>query len=133
MLNSVVLIGRLARDPDLRFTNGGDAVANFAIAVDRPFTNAQGEHEVDFIEIVCWKNLAESVANHLTKGRLVAVQGRLQIRSYEAKDGTKRKVAEVVAGSVRFLDRAKSDTERLQESFGGTEVDLDNYAPVEGL
>lgn len=104
MLNTVVLIGRLTRDPELRYTPGGAAVAGFALAVDRPFTNQQGERETDFIDIVCWRQLAEQVANHLGKGRLVAVEGRLQIRSYETQDGQRRKVAEVVANNVRFLD-----------------------------
>lgn len=104
MLNTVVLIGRLTRDPELRYTAGGAAVANFSLAVDRPFTNQQGERETDFIDIVCWRQLAEQVANHLGKGRLVAVEGRLQIRSYETQDGQRRKVAEIVANTVRFLD-----------------------------
>lgn len=107
MLNRVILIGRLTRDPELRYTGGGTAVASFSLAVDRPFTNQQGERETDFIDIVCWRQLAEQVAQHLTKGRLVAVEGRLQIRSYETQDGQRRKVAEVVAQTVRFLDRPR--------------------------
>jgi single-strand DNA-binding protein len=108
VLNSVVLIGRLTRDPELRYTPSGDAVCNFTVAVDRPFATS-GKHDTDFIEIVCWRKSAEIVSEHLSKGRLVAVEGRLQIRSYEAKDGGKRKVAEVVASSVRFLDRGRTD------------------------
>lgn len=107
MLNRIVLIGRLTRDPELRYTSSGVAVASFSLAVDRAFSNQQGERETDFIDIVAWRKLAETVSGHLQKGRLVAVQGRLQIRSYETQDGQKRKAAEVVADDVRFLDRPR--------------------------
>jgi single-strand DNA-binding protein len=107
VLNTVILIGRLTRNPELRYTGAGTAVAGFTLAVDRPFSNQQGERETDFIDIVCWRQLAEQVSQHLTKGRLVAVEGRLQIRSYETQDGQRRKVAEVVANTVRFLDRPR--------------------------
>ncbi len=105
MLNRIVLIGRLTRDPELRYVPSGHPVASFTLAVDRSFANQQGERETDFIDIVAWRKLAEQVSQHLSKGRLVAVEGRLQIRSYEAQDGQKRRVAEVVADGVRFLDR----------------------------
>ena len=107
MLNKIILIGRLTRDPEMKYLANGTPVVNFSVAVDRPFTNAQGNKETDFIDIVAWRKLAETVANHLTKGRLIAVEGRLQIRSYETQDGAKRKVAEVVADSVQFLDFPK--------------------------
>jgi single-strand DNA-binding protein len=110
-VNHVVLIGRLARDPELRYTPNGVAVANFTIAVDRPFSSNKAEREADFIPIVVWQKLAETCANHLRKGRLVAVEGRLQIRSYDTKDGQRRRVAEVYANTVQFLDRAKEDGE----------------------
>ncbi len=105
MLNRIILIGRLTRDPELRYVPSGQPVASFSLAVDRPFVNQQGERGTDFIDIVAWRKLAEQVTQHLSKGRLVAVEGRLQIRSYETQDGQKRKVAEVVADAVRFLDR----------------------------
>ncbi|HVH31267.1 MAG TPA: single-stranded DNA-binding protein [bacterium] len=105
MLNRIILIGRLTRDPELRYVPSGQPVASFTLAVDRPFVNQQGERATDFIDIVAWRKLAEQVTQHLAKGRLVAVEGRLQIRSYETQDGQKRKVAEVVADAVRFLDR----------------------------
>lgn len=105
MLNRIILIGRLTRDPELRYVPSGQPVASFTLAVDRPFVNQQGERGTDFIDIVAWRRLAEQVTTHLSKGRLVAVEGRLQIRSYETQDGQKRKVAEVVADGVRFLDR----------------------------
>lgn len=109
MLNIVVLIGRLVRDPELRYTPQGVAVGNFTIAVDRPVTGEGGERQADFIDIVVWRKLAETVANHLQKGRLVAVKGRLQIRTYEGADGNRRRAAEVVAEEVRFLDRPRTE------------------------
>jgi single-strand DNA-binding protein len=110
VLNRIVLIGRLTRDPELRYVPSGHPVASFTLAVDRPFANQQGERETDFIDVVAWRKLAEQVSQHLSKGRLVAVEGRLQIRSYETQDGQKRKVAEVVADGVRFLDRKATGT-----------------------
>lgn len=107
MLNRVILIGRLTRDPELRYTPSGVPVASFTLAVDRPFTNQQGERGTDFIRIVAWRKLGETCSHNLTKGRLVAVEGRLQIRSYNASDGTRRQAAEVVADDVRFLDRPR--------------------------
>ena len=109
-MNHIVLIGRLTRDPELRYTPNGVAVANFDLAVDRPTTNQQGERETDFIRIVVWQKQAEHCANYLKKGRLVGVEGRLQIRSYETQDGQKRRVAEVIANFVQFLDRNREDT-----------------------
>ncbi|HHT72021.1 MAG: single-stranded DNA-binding protein [bacterium] len=121
MLNKVILIGRLTRDPELRYTASGIPVGRFTLAVDRSFTNQQGERETDFIDIVVWRKLAEVCANNLGKGRLVAVEGRLQIRSYETQDGQKRRVAEVVADNVRFLDWPK---ERSNAAGSGSEVDF---------
>lgn len=103
--NRVILIGRLTREPELRYTPNGHPVASFTLAVDRPRQNSQGEKEADFIDIVAWQKLAETCANYLGKGRLVAVEGRLQIRSYETSDGQKRKASEIVASTVRILDR----------------------------
>jgi len=106
MYNRIILIGRLTRDPELRYVPSGAPVASFSLAVDRPFRDQQGNRETDFIDIVAWRKLAEQVSQYMTKGRMVAVEGRLQIRSYETQDGQKRKVAEVVADGIRFLDRA---------------------------
>jgi single-strand DNA-binding protein len=100
-LNHIVLIGRLTRDPELRYTPNNVSVANFDLAVDRPVTNQAGEREADFIRIVVWQKTAELCANYLKKGRLCAVEGRLQIRSYEAQDGQKRRVAEVVTNQTK--------------------------------
>lgn len=107
MINRVILVGRMVADPELRFTPSGVAVANFRLAVNRPFTNAQGEREADFIDIVAWRQSAQFAADYLRKGRLVGVEGRLQVRSYTTNDGQRRKVAEVVADSVRALDRGR--------------------------
>jgi single-strand DNA-binding protein len=125
MLNQVVLIGRLTRDPELRYTPGnGVPVASFTLAVDRPFTNQQGEREADFINIVTWRKLAENCANYLQKGSLAAVTGRLQIRSYDDNQGIKRKVAEVVADNVRFLDRSgRSSEDPKSNEYDGPNVD----------
>lgn len=103
MLNRIVLIGRLTRDPELRFTPNGHAVCSFTLAVDRPFTNQDGNRETDFINIVVWNKQGENCAQYLAKGRLAAVDGRLQIRSYDGNDGQRRYVTEVIADNVRFL------------------------------
>jgi len=122
LLNRIVLVGRLARDPELRYTPSGKAVAGFTIAVNRRFANQQGEREADFIDIVVWGKLAETVANHLQKGRLVGLDGRLQIRSYQTQDGQKRRVAEVVADNVSFLDKPRTGAEEADLGGIGTEV-----------
>jgi len=103
MLNRVILIGRLTKDPEMRYTPSGAAVVTFSLAVDRSFKAASGERETDFINIVVWRQLAENCSKYLSKGKLAAVEGRLQIRNYETKDGQKRQAAEVVADDVRFL------------------------------
>lgn len=104
-MNKVLLIGRLTRDPELRFTPGsGAAVATFSLAVDRNYVSQNGQREADFINIVCWRKLAEHVANNLSKGRLVAVAGSIQTRKYQAQDGSNRYVTEIVATEVKFLD-----------------------------
>lgn len=110
MLNRVILVGRLTRDPELRYTsNGGVAVTSFSVAVNRKFTNQQGEREADFINIVTWRNLAENCAKYLKKGRLVALEGRIQSRKYENQEGRTVYVTEVVADEVKFLDRGESN------------------------
>lgn len=103
MLNRVVLIGRLTRDPELRFTSAGLAITRFSLAVDRNRTNKEGQRETDFINIVVFGKQAESCAEYLSKGKLAAVDGRLQIGQYEDKDGQKRSSTDVIAENVRFL------------------------------
>jgi single-strand DNA-binding protein len=104
MMNRVILVGRLTKDPELRYTPSGAAVATFTLAVNRTFTNQQGEREADFLNIVVWKRAAENAANFLKKGSLAGVDGRLQSRSYEGQDGRRVFVTEVVAESVQFLE-----------------------------
>ena len=103
-MNKVFLIGRLTRDPELRYTSSNIAVATFSIAVDRNFSNAAGEREADFINIVVWRKQAENVKNYMHKGSQVAIDCRIQTRSYDDTDGKKRYVTEVVADNVQFLD-----------------------------
>jgi single-strand DNA-binding protein len=127
-VNRIVLVGRLAQEPELRYTQTGIAVAKFTVAVNRPFVNQQGEREADFIDIVVWRNQAENCANYLSKGRLVGIDGRLQIRSYETADGQRRRVAEVVADRVEFLDRAR-DTDQGSEDNARQQIGDDSGFP----
>lgn len=114
MLNKIILMGRLTRDPDLRRTGSGTAVASFTLAVDRDFKSQGGEKETDFIDIVAWRSTAEFVSKYFTKGRMAVVEGRLQIRDWMDKEGNKRKSAEVIADNVYFGDS------KNKESSGGT-------------
>jgi len=105
LLNHIVLIGRLVRDPELRYTSNGTPVANFTLAVERNYRNREGERDVDYIKIVTWRKLAENVAHHLGKGRLVAVEGSLQIRKSQGKNDNRTYInPEVIANNVQFLD-----------------------------
>ncbi|EAD0589875.1 single-stranded DNA-binding protein [Listeria monocytogenes] len=104
MMNRVVLVGRLTKDPELRYTPAGVAVATFTLAVNRTFTNQQGEREADFINCVVWRKPAENVANFLKKGSMAGVDGRVQTRNYEGNDGKRVYVTEIVAESVQFLE-----------------------------
>ena len=103
-MNKIILMGRLTRDPEVRYTTTGKVVCQFTLAVDRPFTNQDGQREADFINIVVWGKIAELCGNSLTKGQRALVDGRLQLRSYDAKDGGKRYVTEVVAENFSLLD-----------------------------
>ena len=104
MINRTILVGRLTKDPDLRYTGNGNAVTSFTLACDRPFTNQQGERDADFIRCQVWKKAAENVANYLQKGSLAGVDGRIQTRSYDGQNG-RVFVTEVVADRVQFLDQ----------------------------
>ncbi|WP_433943500.1 single-stranded DNA-binding protein [Paenibacillus sp. SN-8-1] len=119
MLNRVILIGRLTKDPELRYTSAGVAVTQFTIAVDRPFTSQGGEREADFIPVVTWRQLAETCANYLRKGRLTAVEGRIQVRNYENNEGKRVYVTEVIADNVRFLE-GKKDNGDARGNHGDT-------------
>ena len=122
MLNRIICIGRLTKDPELRHTQSGTAVASFTIAVDRDFKNQNGEKEADFVNCVAWKGTAEFVSRYFTRGRMAVVEGRLQSRKYTDKDGNNRTAYEVVASSVYFGD-SKKDTDPLDKL-------ADDAAPV---
>lgn len=119
MLNKIFIMGRLTRDPELRRTQNGTAVAGFALAVDRDYKNADGTKETDFIEVVAWRSSAEFVSKYFTKGRMAIVEGRLQIRDWTDKDGNKRRNAEVVADNVYFGD-SKKEGDSSGGSYGGS-------------
>ncbi len=110
-MNRVILIGRLVRDPEVRVTQSGLSVTRMRIAVDRARTNAAGNREADFIDITVWGKQAETVGQYLKKGRLIAVDGRLQVRNYETPEGQKRTYYEVVAERVQFLDKASGPSD----------------------
>lgn len=120
MLNRVVLVGRLTRDPELRYTPNGVAVGNFNIAVNRPFKNQNGENEADFIQGVVWKKAAENLANYMKKGNLIGVDGRIQTRNYEGSDGKTVYVTEVVADSIQFLESKKNNNQGNQQQNNQT-------------
>ena len=109
MLNKIIIMGRLTRDPELRRTGSGTAVTSFSLACDRDFKSQSGDKETDFIEVVAWKNTAEFVSKYFSKGRMAVVEGRLQLRGWTDKDGNKRRSAEVVADSVYFADNRRPD------------------------
>ena len=120
MLNHIVLMGRLTRDPELRRTGSGVAVASFTLAVDRDYAVQGAEKETDFVDIVAWRNTAEFVSKYFTKGRMAVVSGRLQIRNWQDKEGNKRRSAEVVADNVYFGDskRDSADGGSFNQSQG---------------
>ena len=120
MLNKIIVMGRMVRNPELRRTNSGTAVASFTIACDRDFKSDSGEREVDFIECVAWRNTAEFVSKYFTKGRMSVVSGRLQTRNWTDKEGNKRKATEIVAESVYFGESKREELQSYaapQESF----------------
>lgn len=114
MINRVILVGRLTKDPELRYTPNGVAVCTFTLAVNRPFTNQQGERDVDFINCVTWRKTAENLANYQKKGNLIGIEGRIQTRSYEGVDGKRRYITEVIAESVQFLEPKKDEKTNQQ-------------------
>ncbi len=123
MLNRVILMGRLVSDPELKTTTSGISVTSFRIAVDRSYVKAGAERQADFIDIVAWRNTAEFVCRNFGKGSLIAVDGQLQSRQYQAKDGTNRTVVEVVADNVSFTGERRDNTSYSQAR--------DNYSQVE--
>ena len=132
MLNKVVLMGRLTKDPELRRTGSGTAVTSFSLACDRDFKSQIGDKETDFIEVVAWKNTAEFVSKYFSKGRMAVVEGRLQIRNWTDKSGNKRTTAEVVAENVYFADSKRSESnDNQKENFNALSGRLiDDFVPI---
>ncbi|WP_102026174.1 single-stranded DNA-binding protein [Salirhabdus sp. Marseille-P4669] len=119
MMNRVVLVGRLTKDPDLRYTPSGVAVANFTVACNRPFSNQQGNREADFINCVVWRKAAENLANYMKKGSLIGVDGRIQTRSYDNPEGKRVFITEVVAESIQFLESRGSSSPSQDRGSAG--------------
>ena len=127
MINRVVLVGRLTKDPDLRYTTSGVPVASFTLAVNRTYSNEQGERQADFINCVVWRKPAENTANYLRKGSLAGVEGRLETRSYDGNDGKKVFVTEVVCDSIQFLEPKQDSApgpKKEQKTLDITDDDL---------
>ena len=132
-MNRIILLGRLTKEPEVRYTNTGKVVASFTMAVDRPFTGQDGKREADFIPVVIWGKPAETIGNYVQKGHRVLVEGRLQIRSYDGKDGQKRWITEVIADRFEFIEKAGDKAAKPQasnapggfESMGEAVPDLD--------
>ena len=128
-MNKVIITGFVANDPESRTTSSGIANCTFRVAVQRRFANAQGVRESDFLTTVCWRQTAEYASKYLLKGRRVAVEGSIQTRTYDAQDGTKRYVTEIIADNIEILDRADAKPEAAQaapvQNGGFTEVDTD--------
>lgn len=148
MLNHIVIMGRLTRDPEMRKTGSGVAVANFTVAVDRDFNGQDGQKETDFIDCVAWRKTAEFVQKYFSKGKMIAVSGRLQVRSWTDKDGNKRRTAEIQADNIYFGESKGSDggirggsvsneggyptaEQYLQQNYGVSVVPGSDYAMLE--
>ena len=134
MLNRITVIGRLTKDPELRSTSNGVAVATFTIAVDRQYKSQNGEKETDFIPIVVWRGLAETCSKYLSKGNMVAIDGRLQIRNYENDKGERRTIAEIVAENAQFLT-PKGNTREDSNSaiFDRNSDELGEMEPIDDI
>ena len=127
-MNKIILLGRLTKDPEVRYTDSGKVVCQFTLAVDRPFTNPDGKREADFIPVVMWGKQAETAGNGLHHGNRALVDGRLQIRSYEGKDGNKHWVTEVIADRFEFIERRDDNKQKGMESLGQA-VPMDEDIP----
>ena len=130
-MNKVFLIGRLTKDPELRYTSNNIATTSFTVAINRTFTNQNGEREADFINVVVWRKQAENVKNYLNKGSQVAIDGRIQTRTYDGQDGQKRYVTEVVADNVQFLDSKSSGGNSGNNNNFATPAFNDNASPYD--
>ena len=129
MLNSVIIMGRLTRDPEMRHTQNGTAVASLTLACDRDFKPKNGEKETDFIDVVVWGKTAEFAANYFTKGRMAIVEGRLQVRGWQDKDGNKRKAIEVVADRMYFGDSKQEGKKQAEPADDFAEIEDDGDIP----
>lgn len=127
-MNKIVLMGRLVRDPEVRYTQTGKVVTQITVAVDRPFTNQEGQREADFIPVIFWGKQAEAVGNNFKKGQRILLEGRLQIRSYDAKDGSKRWVTEVIGNNFEFIERKEPAPESAADPGG-----FGNFAAADGV
>lgn len=133
MMNKIILIGRLTKDVEVRYTTSNRACASFTIAVNRTYTNQDGQREADFINIVTWDKLGENVSKYTHKGSLVAVEGRLQVRSYENQEGRRIYVTEVVASTVQFLESKEKNEQNTSNAendpFEEMEEKINNDLP----
>ena len=125
-MNKIVVLGRLTKDPEIRYTPSQKVVASFTLAVDRPFTTPDGKREADFIPVVVWGKAAELVGNSCAKGHRLLVEGRLQIRNFDAKDGTKHWVTEIIANNIEFIER-KEQPKTMADM--GKEEPIDQAVP----
>lgn len=123
MLNKIFIMGRLTRDPELRRTQNGTAVTSFTLAVDRDFKNADGTNDTDFIDVVAWRTTAEFVSKYFSKGRMAVVEGRIQVRDWQDKDGNRRKSVEVVADNVYFADSKRDSKPQESRTVDDQEFD----------
>ena len=140
MINRTVLVGRLTKDPELKYTPSGVPMARFTLAVNRPFSNQQGEKEADFINCIAWRKQAENLSNFMKKGNMVGIEGRIQTGSFEGQDGKRVFTTDVVADSIQFLERNQQSQSNHQQSsqqqYGGqqnyTRMDEDPFANSKG-
>jgi len=126
LINNVVLVGRLTKDPELKYTQGGVAVCRFTLAANRPFKNAAGENEADFINCVTWRKTAENTANFLRKGSLAGIEGRIQTSNFEGKDGNRVFMTEIVADSVQFLEPKSASSNQSNSTQQSTHTNTSN-------
>ena len=130
-MNSAVIVGRVVESPELRYTQSGDAVCTIRVAVNRPFTNKDGQQDADFIPVVAWRKLAENIANYVVKGQLVSAEGRIQVRKYVDRDGGNRYATEIVANQVNFLTKPRgSESNGVPETADyGASVPMEEEIP----
>lgn len=126
-MNKIILLGRLTRNPEPRYTQSGKVVASFTLAVDRPFTNQDGQKEADFINCILWGKSAETLGNTVFKGQKIAVEGRLQIRTYDAKDGSKRWLTEVICDRFEYVERKDDGSKPQQNTYQPQKSHMESF------